>query len=95
VNGSNSQIKDNYSSMLGKNSPYIPWLMLLLYEGRCSFKSHRCEWKNGPNDSVYIMILFLCRLISYDMISMETLCLWKIDVCYYDGYITLVVTMCH
>jgi hypothetical protein len=81
--------------MLGKNSPDSPWFILLLYEGRCSSRSHRCEWKNGPDDSVYIMILFLCRLISDDMISMDTVCLWTIDVCYYDGSVPLVVTMCH
>jgi hypothetical protein len=66
---------DNYSSMLGKNSPDSPWLMFLLYEGRCSSKYHICECNNGPDDSVYIMILFLCRLISDDMIFMETICL--------------------
>jgi hypothetical protein len=27
VNGPSSEIKDNYSSRLGKNSPDIPWLM--------------------------------------------------------------------
>jgi hypothetical protein len=27
VNGPSSEIGDNYSSMLGKNSPDIPWLM--------------------------------------------------------------------
>jgi hypothetical protein len=27
VNGPDSEIRDNYSSMLGKNSPDIPWLM--------------------------------------------------------------------
>jgi hypothetical protein len=95
VNGPGSEIRDNYSSMLGKNSPDSPWLMFLLYEGRCSSRSHRCEWKNGPDDSVYIMILFLCRLISDDMIAMETVCLWTIDVCYYGGCVPLVVTMCH
>jgi hypothetical protein len=68
---------------------------VLLSEGRCSSISHRCEWKNGPDDSVYIMILFLCRLISDDMISMETVCLWTIDVCYCGGCVPLVVTMCH
>jgi hypothetical protein len=84
VNGPGSEIRDSYSSMLGKNSPDSmlgknspdsPWLMLLLYEDRCSSRSHRCEWKNGPDDLVYIMILFLCMLISDDMISMETVCL--------------------
>ena len=66
---------------------------VLLYEGRCSSRSHRYEWKNGPDDSVYIMILFLCRLISDDMIAMETICLWKIDVCYCGGCVPLVVIM--
>jgi hypothetical protein len=27
VNGPGSEIRDNYSSMLGKNSPDSPWLM--------------------------------------------------------------------
>jgi hypothetical protein len=64
-------------------------------EGRCSSRSHRCEWKNDPYDSVYIMIFVLCRLILDDMIAMETICLWTIDVCYYGGCVSLVVTMCH
>jgi hypothetical protein len=59
VNGPGSKIKDNYFSMLGKNSPDSPWLMLLLYEGRCASRSHRCEWKNVPDDSTCIMILFM------------------------------------
>jgi hypothetical protein len=95
VNGPGLEIRDSYSSMLGKNSLDSSWLMLLLYEGRCSSRSHRCEWKNGRNDSVYIMILFLCRMLSNDTIAMETVCLWTIDVCYCDGYVPLVVTMCH
>jgi hypothetical protein len=32
---------------------------VLFSEGRCSSISHRCEWKNGPDDSVCIMILFM------------------------------------
>jgi polyferredoxin len=32
---------------------------VLLFEGRCSSRSHRCEWKNGLDDSVCIMILFM------------------------------------
>jgi hypothetical protein len=68
---------------------------VLLYEGKCSSISHRCEWKNGLDDSVYIMIFFLCRLISDDMIAMETVCLWTVDVCYCGGCVPLVVTMCH
>jgi hypothetical protein len=50
---------------------------VLLSEGRCSSISHRCEWKNGPDESVCILIL----LISDDMIFMETICLWTIVVC--------------
>jgi hypothetical protein len=63
-------------------------------EGRCSSRSHRCEWKNGLDDSVCIMIL-LCRLISDDMITVETVCLWTVVVCHSGGCIPLVVTMCH
>jgi hypothetical protein len=68
---------------------------VLLSEGRSSSKSHRCEWKNGPNDSIYIMILFLCRLISDEMIAMEIVCLWTVDICYCGGCVPLVVTICH
>jgi hypothetical protein len=57
--------------MLGKNSPDSPWLMFLLSKGRCSSRSHRCEWKNGPDDSACIMI----SLISDDMIVVEIICL--------------------
>ena len=64
---------------------------VLLSEGRCSSRSHRCEWKNGPNDLVCIMIL----LILDDMIVMETVCLWTIVVCYCGGCDPLVVTVCH
>jgi hypothetical protein len=34
--------QDNYSSLLEKNSPDSPSLMFYS-EGRCSFRSHRCE----------------------------------------------------
>jgi hypothetical protein len=68
---------------------------VLLFEGRFSSRYHRCEWKNGPDDLVYILKLFLCRLISDDMISMQTVSLWTIDVCYYGGCVPLVVTMFH
>jgi hypothetical protein len=65
-------------------------------EGRYSFRSHRCEWKNGPDDSVYVMTLFfLCRLISNDMILMATVCLWTVDVFYYGGCVPMIMTMCH
>jgi hypothetical protein len=78
--------------MLGKNSLDSPWLMFLLSEGICSSKSHRCEWRNGPDDLVCIMIL-LYRLISNDMIVVETICLWTIVVCYCGGCVPLVVTV--
>ena len=64
---------------------------VLLYEGRFSSISHKCEWKNGPNDSVCIMIL----LISYDMIVVETVCLWKIVVCYCGGCDPLIAIVGH
>jgi hypothetical protein len=63
-------------------------------EGRCSSISHRCEWKNGPDDSICIMIL-LYRLISDDMITMETVCLWEVTICHCVGCVPLFVTMCH
>jgi hypothetical protein len=94
MNGSGSRIRDNYSSMLGKNVLDSPWLMFLLSEGRFSSISHRCEWRNGLYDSVCIMIL-LCKLISDDMIVVETVYLWTIVVCYCGGCVPLVVTMCH
>jgi hypothetical protein len=49
--------QDIYSSFLEKNSPYIPSLMFYS-EGRCSSRDHICEWKNGPDDSVYIITMF-------------------------------------
>jgi hypothetical protein len=85
---------DSCSSFLEKNSPDSPSLMFYS-EGICSSRSQRCEWKNGPDDSVYIIILFLCRLISDDMITMETVCLQKVEVCYCGRYVPLFVTMCH
>jgi hypothetical protein len=80
--------EDNYFSLLEKNIPDSPSLMFYS-EGRCSSRYHRCEWKNVPNDSVYIITLFLCRLISVDMITMETVCLQTVEVCYYGGYVPL------
>jgi hypothetical protein len=67
---------------------------VLPFEGRYSSISHKCEWKNSPDDSVCIMIL-LCRLISDYMITMENVCLWIVFVCHCGGSIPLVVTMCH
>ena len=67
---------------------------VLLFEGKFSSISHRCEWKNGPDDSVCIMML-LCRLISNDMIVVETVCFWTLVVCYCGGCDLLVVIVCH
>jgi hypothetical protein len=43
-------------------------------KGIYSFRAHRCERKIGPDNSIYIITLFLCRLLS--------------DVCYED-YMTV------
>jgi hypothetical protein len=57
VNGPGSEIRDNYSSMLEKNSTDGPRLMF--YSSRVdALPDLTCEWKNCPNDSLYIMILF-------------------------------------
>jgi hypothetical protein len=53
---------------------------VLISEGRHSSISNRYEWKNGRDDLVCIMIL-LYRLISDDMIVVETVCLCTLDVC--------------
>jgi hypothetical protein len=37
----------------------------------------------------------LCRLISNDMIFVETVCLWTVAICYCGGCDPLIVTMCH
>jgi hypothetical protein len=37
----------------------------------------------------------LCRLISNDMIVVETIYLWTVVVCYDGGCAPLVVTVCH
>jgi hypothetical protein len=40
-------------------------------------------------------MILLCRLISDDMIVVETVCLWTIVVCYRGGCDPLVVIVCH
>jgi hypothetical protein len=52
-------------------------------------RSHRCEWKNGLDDSVYIITLFLCRLISDDCYEDYM----TIDVYYCGGCVPLFVTI--
>ena len=58
--------QDIYSSLLEKNSSDSSSLMFYLFREDALPRSHRCEWKNGPDDSVYVITLFLCRLISDD-----------------------------
>ena len=83
---------DSYSSLLEENSPDIS---LFYFEGRYSFRSHRCEWKICPDDSVYIITLFMCKLISVDIITMESVSLHTVEVCYCGGYVPLFVSMYH
>jgi hypothetical protein len=49
---------DNYSSLFEKNSPNSSSLMFYLLRVDSLPRSHRCELKNGPNDSVYIITMF-------------------------------------
>ena len=58
MNGSGSEIRDNYSSILGKNSLDNPWMVFYLMRADALPRSHRCEWKNGPDDSIYIITMF-------------------------------------
>jgi hypothetical protein len=58
--------QDRYSSLLEKNSPDRSSLMFDLLRVDALPIYHRCEWKNGLDDSFYIITLFLCRLISDD-----------------------------
>ena len=79
--------QDSYSSLLEKNSLDIS---LFYSEGKYSFRSHRCEWKIGPDDSVYIITLFLCRLVSDDCYED---CM-TVDAYYCGGCVPLFVTIC-
>jgi hypothetical protein len=85
-NGPGSEIRNNPSSLFEKNGPDSPLLMFYT-EGKYSFISHRCESKIGPNDSVYIITLFLCRLL-LDVCYEEYM---TVDVNYCGGYVPLFV----
>jgi hypothetical protein len=50
--------RDSYSSLLEKNSPDISSLMSYLLREDVLPRYHRCEWKNGLDDLVYIIIMF-------------------------------------
>jgi hypothetical protein len=52
-------------------------------------RSHKCEWKNGPDDPVYVITLFLCRLISYGCYEH---CM-TVDIYYCGGCVPLFVTI--
>jgi hypothetical protein len=77
-NGPCSEIRNNPSSLLEKNREDSP-LLIFYTEGRYSFISHIRERKIGPDDSVFIITLFLCRLLS--------------EVCY-EEYMTIDVNYC-
>jgi hypothetical protein len=70
--------------------------MLLLYEGICSSRSHRCEWKNGLDDSTSIMILFMqVDIKRYDCfrycMSLDSNCILLWWMCSTDcDYVSLV-----
>jgi hypothetical protein len=94
---------DIYSSLLEKNSPDSSSLMFYLMRADALPRSHICEWKNGPDDSVYIITLFLCRLMSddcyEDCMSLDSKCilLWWMcsTVCDYTSLIKyLCATWC-
>jgi hypothetical protein len=54
--------RDSYSSLLEKNSPDSSSLMFYLLRADALPRSHRCEWKNGPDDSVYIITMFFVHV---------------------------------
>jgi hypothetical protein len=53
---------DNYSSLLEKNSPDSSSLMFYILRANALPRSHRCEWKNGPDDLVYIITMFYVQV---------------------------------
>ena len=63
---------------------YVP-----LFWGRYSFRAHRCEWKIGPDKSVYIITLFLCRMLSD--VWYENCII--VDEDYYGEYVLLFATI--
>jgi hypothetical protein len=65
--------QDSYPFLLEKNSPDRSSLMFYLLREHALPRSHRCEWKNGLDDSFYIITLFMCMLISDDF--MKIVCL--------------------
>jgi hypothetical protein len=54
--------RDSYSSLLEKNSPDSSSLMFYLLRADTLPRYHRCEWKNGPDDSVYIITMFFVQV---------------------------------
>jgi hypothetical protein len=82
--------QNNHFSLFEKNKAKSPSLMFYS-EGRYSLRSHICELNIGPDDSVYIITLFPCRLISDDCYED---CM-TIDVYYCGGCVPLFVTICY
>jgi hypothetical protein len=54
-NGPRNQ--NNHSSLFEKNKADSPSL-IFYSEGRYYFRSHRCEWKIGPDNSFYFNNIF-------------------------------------
>ena len=87
-NGPGSEIKNKTSSLFEKNGVDSPLLMFYT-GGRYSFISHRRESKIVPDNLVFIITLFLCRLLS-DVCYEEYM---TVDVNYCGGYVPLFVTI--
>jgi hypothetical protein len=84
--------QDSDSSLLEKNSPDSSSLMFYLLRADALPRSHRCEWKNGTDDSVYIITLFLCKLISDDCYE-NCILLWWMCSTVYD-YTSMIKSLC-
>jgi hypothetical protein len=54
--------RDTYSSLLEKNSPDRSSLMFYLLREDALPRSHRCEWNNGLDDSIYIIAMFFVQV---------------------------------
>ena len=65
---------ENNFSMLGKNSPNIPWIMFYF------MREHSLPYLTHVSGSMaqitqFVSLYCLCRLISDDMIVVEIVCL--------------------
>jgi hypothetical protein len=81
--------------MLENNSLDISWMMFYFMREDVLPYIIYVSGRMDQMTQFISLYFFLYRLISDDMIAMETVCLWKIDVCYCGGCVPLVVSMCH